>query len=409
MSFITVFSGSFCRGDEIAAQVTQKLGCEQIESALVEEASRVFDLAPEKLARAMTGPPSWFNTITRERERAVAYIRATLSEYLRKDNILYSGYAGHLLPNTLRHVLRVCIVADHGYRIQQAVQHEGLSEHQATESIEQDDLQRCQWTQYLFDCGPWDKRLYDIKVPIHTMTVDEAVAVICENAERIERHPAYDKDRATEDFSTAAQVSLRLVEKGYDFEVSCQDGVATIPIKRFTWRLKHLRKQLQETARSVPGINEVEIPDESESNMSSFQKYNFDVHPKILLVDDEQEYVLTLSERLQVRDMPSHVVYNGEQALSLVQDEEPDVIVLDLMMPGIPGIDVLRRLKKDHPNVEVIILTGHGSTKDEALARELGAFAYLQKPTEIDKLAETMKAAYAKKKSERAGEAERDT
>ncbi len=409
MSFITFFSGSFCHGNEIADQVALKLGYEQIENELVEEASRVFDLAPEKLARAMTGPPSWFNTITREREHAVAYIKATLSEYLRKGNIVYSGYAGHLLSSTLRHVLRVCIVADHEYRVERATQHEGLSEQQAAESIERDDLERCQWTQYLFDCGPWDKRLYDIKIPTHTMTVDEAVAMICENAEKIERQSADKKDRTTDDFLTAAQISLRLVEKGYDFEVSCRDGVVTIPIKQFTWRLKHLQKQLQETAGSVPGVKQVDIPDESESNLSSFQKYNFDVHPKILLVDDEQEYVLTLSERLQVRDMPSHVVYNGEQALSLVQDEEPDVIVLDLMMPGIPGIDVLRRLKKDHPNVEVIILTGHGSTKDEALARELGAFAYLQKPTEIDKLAETMKAAYAKKKGERAGEAERDT
>ena len=95
--------------------------------------------------------------------------------------------------------------------------------------------------------------------------------------------------------------------------------------------------------------------------------------------------------------MPSHVVYNGEEALSLVQDEEPDVMVLDLMMPGINGVEVLRKIKQDHPNVEVIILTGHGSEKDKALAEELGAFAYLQKPTDIDKLAQIMKQAYAKR------------
>ena len=71
-------------------------------------------------------------------------------------------------------------------------------------------------------------------------------------------------------------------------------------------------------------------------------------------------------------------------------------MVLDLKMPGIQGVDVLREVKRDHPNVEIIILTGHGSEREEALTRELGAFAYLQKPVDIDKLAETMKAAYEK-------------
>jgi DNA-binding NtrC family response regulator len=65
-------------------------------------------------------------------------------------------------------------------------------------------------------------------------------------------------------------------------------------------------------------------------------------------------------------------------------------------MPGIDGIEVLRRVKENHPETEVIILTGHGSEKEEKLAAELGAFAYLQKPVNIDKLSETMKKAYKK-------------
>ena len=71
-------------------------------------------------------------------------------------------------------------------------------------------------------------------------------------------------------------------------------------------------------------------------------------------------------------------------------------MVLDLKMPGIDGLEVLRQVKKSHPETEVIILTGHGSEKEEELAIELGAFAYLQKPIDIDKLSETMKNAYKK-------------
>ena len=71
-------------------------------------------------------------------------------------------------------------------------------------------------------------------------------------------------------------------------------------------------------------------------------------------------------------------------------------MVLDLMMPGIGGIELLRRLKQTHPNIEVIILTGHGSENEQQLAADLGAFAYLQKPTDIDKLSSTINEAYKK-------------
>jgi DNA-binding response OmpR family regulator len=115
---------------------------------------------------------------------------------------------------------------------------------------------------------------------------------------------------------------------------------------------------------------------------------------KVLLVDDEQEFVETLADRLQMRDLEPTIAYDGEQALSAVEDEEPDVIVLDLKMPGIDGIEVLRRLKKAYPKVEVIILTGHGSQKDEEAARSLGAFDYVNKPVEIEKLVPRIRDAF---------------
>ncbi len=118
---------------------------------------------------------------------------------------------------------------------------------------------------------------------------------------------------------------------------------------------------------------------------------------KILLVDDEEEFVKSLAERIKLRELGTDVAKNGEQALRMVQDEVPDVMVLDLKMPGIDGLEVLRRVKKAYPSVEVIILTGHGSEKDEKAARRLGAFDYLQKPVEIDSLVKNIKRAYKNK------------
>lgn len=118
---------------------------------------------------------------------------------------------------------------------------------------------------------------------------------------------------------------------------------------------------------------------------------------KVLLVDDEEEFVKALAERLKMRDLRSDTVYDGEGALSFVEDQEPDVMVLDLKMPGIDGMEVLRRVKKAYPKIEVIILTGHGTEKDEEEARRLGAFDYLEKPVNLDVLVKKMRAAYRRK------------
>jgi len=122
---------------------------------------------------------------------------------------------------------------------------------------------------------------------------------------------------------------------------------------------------------------------------------------KILLVDDEEDYVRTMAERLEMRDLGSEVALNGEQALAMVEEDLPDVMVLDLRMPGMGGLEVLEAVKRKHPLVQVIILTGHGSDKERTEALRLGAFAYLNKPVDIqDLMAEVRRAGEATKETE---------
>ena len=118
---------------------------------------------------------------------------------------------------------------------------------------------------------------------------------------------------------------------------------------------------------------------------------------KLLLVDDEEEFVKALAERLKMRDLRSDTVLDGEEALSFVEDQEPDVMVLDLKMPGIDGMEVLRQVRKAYLNIQVIILTGHGTERHEEEAKRLGAFDYLEKPVNLDVLVKKMKAAYRRK------------
>jgi len=106
----------------------------------------------------------------------------------------------------------------------------------------------------------------------------------------------------------------------------------------------------------------------------------------VLLVDDEKEFVDTLAERIGIRSLCPQVAYSGEQALEMINDTVPDVMVLDLKMPGIGGADVLARVKSAHPDVSIIILTGHGDKKDQVLVEGMGASGYFQKPVDIDLL-----------------------
>lgn len=118
---------------------------------------------------------------------------------------------------------------------------------------------------------------------------------------------------------------------------------------------------------------------------------------KVLLVDDEVDFVNTLAQRLRMRELLVDTVYDGEQALSFIKKIEPDVIVLDLKMPGLHGIDVLRETKRLCPHIQVIILTGHGTEKDEKEARKLGGFDFLRKPADIDLLVAKIKEAFMEK------------
>ncbi|MBU0465781.1 MAG: response regulator [Proteobacteria bacterium] len=132
-------------------------------------------------------------------------------------------------------------------------------------------------------------------------------------------------------------------------------------------------------------------------NMSG--KCNVEVPLKILLVDDEKEFVQTLSERLQMRDMGTAVVYDGNSALDQVQRDEPEVMIIDLKMPGLDGMELLKRVKHTHPQIQVIVVTGHGSEQDKKKCMDLGAFSYMQKPVDIDLLSESLKKAYKKNKA----------
>jgi DNA-binding response OmpR family regulator len=121
---------------------------------------------------------------------------------------------------------------------------------------------------------------------------------------------------------------------------------------------------------------------------------------KVLLVDDEEDFVSTLAERLTLRGVQARTALNGEEALRAVAGDRPHIVVLDVMMPGMSGLEVLKRIKADHPALPVILLTGIGSTKEGVDGMRLGAFDYLMKPLQLEELTQKISEALRRSSQE---------
>ena len=118
---------------------------------------------------------------------------------------------------------------------------------------------------------------------------------------------------------------------------------------------------------------------------------------KVLLVDDEEEFVETLAERMRTRGMEVSTSNSGADALQLVDEEDFDVVVLDLKMPGIDGLEALKRIKHRRPDIQVVLLTGYASVANGVEAIKEGALEFLEKPVDLASLTDAIHKAKATK------------
>ena len=395
MSVISLVSASFCHGDEITA-ACERAGFTAVKpQELIAQAAKSSGIGEGKFQSTLTGKAGIFNRFTHERERAVAHLRLALAEVLTNDRLLLTGSAVFLIPERISHVLRVCLVAENRWRLAEA---ERCGEKNAAAAIQDADRQLTDWLGALnLGSDPWKASLYDVVVPMDKTSPEDAAKFILEKAanEAVTRTEA--ALSALADFRLAARVEARLAQEGHNVGVDAYQGSVTLTINKNVLMLARLEEELRAIVEPIDGVKSVTTKVGQNFHQADiYRKYDFELPSKVLLVDDERDFAQTLSERLIMRDMGSAVAYDGESALNMIRDEEPEVMILDLKMPGIDGIEVLRQVKNSNPDIEVIVLTGHGSEKDKDLCMELGAFAFLNKPVDIQLLSQTLMAANQK-------------
>jgi len=118
---------------------------------------------------------------------------------------------------------------------------------------------------------------------------------------------------------------------------------------------------------------------------------------RVLVVDDELDFLETIVKRLEVRNIKASGVDSGPKALALLDKEDFDVVILDVKMPGMDGVETLVEMKKKKPQLPVVMLTGHATVESGIQGMKKGAFAYVMKPVELDELLDKLQKAFDRK------------
>ena len=401
MSVISIFSGNFCNKENIINSLVNDTGFKLInEKDIIAKASRLSNIAESKFMDTFFKTPSIFNRFTHERERSIAFLRLAMAEILSENDLIITGFPVQLIPKNISHVLRICLIADLQNRVTNAINEEEITEKDALKIIQKNNSDSSLWVEALLkESDPWDASLYDIIIPTDKTSTSDAVALISKKVKSDVVKSTESSGKAVEDFHLSALVETALAKEGHDINVNTDNGKVKLTINKNVLMLSKLEEDICAIAKKIDGVKSVETKIGEKFHQSDiYRQYDFNIPSKVLLVDDEREFVQTLSERLYLRDMGSAVAFSGESALDIIKDDEPEVMLLDLKMPGIDGIEVLRKVKETKPEIEVIILTGHGSENDRKVCMDLGAFAYLHKPVDINLLSETLTKATEKMK-----------
>lgn len=396
MSIITVFSASYCNEEKVVKNLSESIDLELItDKQIISMASSTYGVPEDKFYKALFGKSSVFNSFTKDKKSCIACYKAALASIFLKQDLVFEGFGGFLIPKALTHVLKVCLTAEMDYRLEVASKQHSLSTEGLKKLIAQEDSSRYRWTEYVVHKGPWESSLYDILITMEKTTVGEAVDLIRSFAKKAVTLPTRDSVQAAEDFAFSADIEAELALKGWFVRAKIKDDKLVIHLDKNIMRPERLEDELEAILSDVAEDMDFEIhsgPDMFQTDV--YRPFDSETPAKVLLVDDEKRLAKALSERLQMREMGTVAVYNGEEALELIDEDEPEVVILDLKLPGIDGVEVLKYIKRNHPDLPVIILSGGGQEKEFETCTRIGAFACLKKPVEIKVLTETIRQAH---------------
>lgn len=197
-------------GKKLAEMLSERLGYRCVSREIITKSANDFGVPVDKLFEAVKKSPSFFQKLSLERDRYIAYIRASLCEYAKDDNLIYHGNAGHFLLQGVSHILNIRLVADMSYRAKAAMEQLKVSEKEALKYIEQVDKERIKWTEFLYDKDWSSPDLYDIVFNLSS----ENLEFVCEMVSHAVKQPPFistpESREAMQNLLTASRVRAAL-------------------------------------------------------------------------------------------------------------------------------------------------------------------------------------------------------
>ncbi len=273
MGIITISRGSYKNGREIAEKTAQELGYDCISREVLLKASEDYDVPEVKLTQAIEDAPSFLDRFTRGKERYIAYIQAALLDHLKRDNVVYHGFACHFFVKDIPQVLKIRIILGMADRVADVMERYKVSIKEALRLIKKVDEQRRKWSQRLYGYDPSDPNLYDLVLHVDKITVQDAVATICQIAALEQFQTTPELKKTLEDLALAAQVRTFLADVKPSVEVCTDNGFVSLKTAAPLAQNSELVKRMGDVVKNVPGVTGIKVmteerPDDTDIRVS---------------------------------------------------------------------------------------------------------------------------------------------
>lgn len=259
MGIITISRGSFSRGKEIAEKLSEKLSYECFSRDILLEASAHFNIPELKLVSAIHDAPSFLEYFGHRKEKYIIYIREAFLSYIKKDNIIYHGLAGHFFVKDIPNILKVRIIANIEDRVKEEMRRANISEKEAYRLLIRDDEERRKWSTNLYGIDTKDPSLYDVVLHIDNLQVEDAVEILSAIAKMPCFQTTHESLLKINDLYLAAKAHSIIYGKIPAAEVTCKNGIIYVEIDTTLSLEKELTDRVKKLLIDINEIKEVRV------------------------------------------------------------------------------------------------------------------------------------------------------
>lgn len=260
MTIITISRGSHSHGRLIAENVAHRLGYDCISREILLEASKDFNIPELTLFHAIHNAPTLLDHIFFRKEKYIAYIQSALLNNIKKDNVVYHGFAGHFFLRDIGHVLRIRIIADMEERVKYVMRRKMFScIEEAIKNINKIDEKRNKWSQQLYGIDTTDPSLYDMVINVGRLTLEDAVDIICDKASHKKFQKTPESEQKIEDLCIAAKAKTAIVDKFPSSEVKSNKAVVYVRIETDLSQEDKVSEEVKDILKQIKEIKEVRV------------------------------------------------------------------------------------------------------------------------------------------------------